>query len=138
MILFKRTPLLTDKDKIHLKQLVGKTVEAMLQSKEETLYIMEKYELVFICSWEGEYIDCSLYHRSSINVFKSGKIGFQKEPIFTEKRYFHKKNDTLIYLDKNQLMEFPPRNLEAFYYTCELVQNFEIEVNSVYDYTCVW
>ncbi|MGI2328195.1 hypothetical protein [Planococcus sp. YIM B11945] len=127
MILLKRKPLVTDNEKNQLKNLVRKTFLAALQSGDETICVIERHDLILISYREEEYIDSSIYHKSALRVLLSGKIIFTEEPIFTERRYYYKKDDALLYFDKKQLKHFSAKNTEAFYYVCESVRNFEAE-----------
>ena len=79
MFIFKRKPPLPEYNMEEFKNFAGKTIEAMLLTKEETIHISEKYNLFLIFSWEGDYIEGigtqHISHSLLINSFTHEFIG---------------------------------------------------------------
>ena len=138
MFLFKRKPSLSEYDTKELKNFVGKTIEIMLLTKEETIHVSKKYDLVLLFSWEGEYIEGNLYKLSTFNLAKNGLSSLINTPLYTETRYFEKTDDGIKYIDDEKIKDLSTQNLFAFYTICELITLVEIEVISPKRYMCIW
>ena len=138
MFIFKRKPSLSQLDLEEMKKFVGQTIVAMLSTKEETMNVLKKYDLVLIFSWEGDYIQGSIFQLSTFNMAKNGLSSLINTPLYTETRYFINTNDSVKYIDDDEIKGLSPKNLVAFYSICELIRIFEIEVHSSNAYTCVW
>lgn len=138
MFILKRKPSLTVHVMEELKEFVGKTVEVMLLTKEETIHAITKYDLVLIFSWEREYIEGSIFQLSTFDIAKNGLSSLNNTPLYSGKRHFNKKDDAVVYIDDNDLKGLSERNILAFYNICELIRTFEVEVVSSKRYMCKW
>ena len=139
MFIFKREPAAEEFKTEKLKKIVGKTVEEMLRTREETVYFLEEYNLVLIFSWEGEYIEGSIYQWTDFQMSLGEGLTLYNAPLYVEKRYIQRKDDSLvIYIDDEKIKSFSPENLKVFYCICELIRIFEVEINNRYKYKCVW
>ena len=138
MFIFKRKPSLSEVDIINLKNFVGKTIEVMLSTKEETIHVMESDNLVLMFSWGSQYIEGSIYQLSSFQLSKTGLSSLINTPLYTEKHYFNKKIDSIEYIDDNEIKTMSRSQLLVFYSMCELIRTFEIEANSCDKYSCRW
>lgn len=138
MFIFKRKPSLPQLDLDELKRFIGQTIEATLTTKEETMNVLKKYDLVLISSRDGDSIESSIFQLSTFNLAKNGLSSLINTPLYTETRYFVNTNDSVNYIDDNDIKGLSPANLIAFYSMCELIRIFEIEVQSPNTYKCVW
>ncbi|WP_203331968.1 hypothetical protein [Planococcus beigongshangi] len=121
-----------------MKKFVGKTIEVMLATKEETIHVMESDNLVLMFSWSSQYIEGSIYQLSSFQLSKNGLNSVINLPLYTELHYFNKKIDSVEYIDDNKIKKMSRSQLLLFYSMCELIRTFEIEVNSANEYICKW
>lgn len=138
MFIFKRKPSLSDHDTKDLKKFIGKTIEAMLITKEETINISERYDLALIFSWEDDYIEGSIFQLSNFKLSKNGLSSSINIPLFSEKHYFNKKIESVEYIDDEKIKTMSYSDLLIFYNMCELIRTFEIEANSANEYKCLW
>lgn len=138
MFIFKRKPSLSEVDIKKLKHFIGKTIEVMLSTKEETIHVMESDNLVLMFSWRSQYIEGSIYQLSNFQLSKTGFSSLINTPLYTEKHYFNKKIDSIEYIDDNEIKTMSRSQLLVFYSMCELIRTFEIEVNSSDKYSCKW
>lgn len=138
MFIFKRKPSLSEVDITNLKKFVGKTIEVMLSTKEETIHVMESDDLVLMFSWGSQYIEGSIYQLSSFQLSKTGLSSVINTPLYTEKHYFNKKIDSIEYIDDNEIKSMSRSQLLVFYSMCELIRTFEIEASSCEKYSCRW
>lgn len=138
MFIFKRKPSLTEGDLESLKKFVGKTIEVMLLTKEETIHVSERHDLVLMFSWEHHYIEGSIFQLSNFQLSKTGLSSLINIPLYTEKHYFNKKIDSIEYIDDEKIKTMSHSKLLIFYSICELIRTFEIEANSSNEYACIW
>lgn len=138
MFIFKRKPSLSETDLENLKKFVGNTIDVMLTTKEETIHVSEKYDLVLIFSWENHYIEGSIFQLSNFQLSKTGLSSLVNTPLYTEKHYFNKKIDSIEYIDDEKIKTMPHSRLLIFYSMCELIRTFEVEANSSNKYQCIW
>lgn len=138
MFIFKRKPSLSEVDIKKLKKVIGKTIEVMLSTREETIHVMEKDNLVLMFSWGNQYIEGSIYHLSSFQLSKTGLSSVINTPLYVEKHHFNKKVDSIEYIDDNEIKNMTRSQLHVFYSMCELIRTFEIEANSSNEYICKW
>jgi len=138
MFIFKRKPSLSEVDIKNLKKFVGKTIEVMLSTKEETIHVMESDDLVLMFSWGSQFIEGSIYQLSSFQLSKTGLSSLINTPLYTEKHYFDRKVDSIEYIDDNEIKTMSRSQLLVFYSMCELIRTFEIETNSSNKYSCKW
>lgn len=138
MFIFKRKPSLSEYDLENLKKFVGKTIEVMLVTKEETIHVSERYGLVLMFSWENRYIEGSIFQLSNFQLSKTGLSSLINTPLYTEKHYFNKKIDSIEYIDDEKIKAMSHSELLVFYGMCELIRTFEIEANSSNEYECIW
>jgi hypothetical protein len=138
MFIFKRKPTPVYDNLDVFKNFIAQTLESMLETREETIHFMEKYDLLLIFSWENDHIEGSIYQYSKYIKSKEGMGRFHNAPLYTEKRYLDKDDKTVAYIDDNLIRNFTAENLRAFYCICELISIFEIEVTSSNTYKCVW
>ena len=138
MFIFKRKPSLSEVDTTNLKKFVGKTIEVMLSTKEETIHVLENDNLVLMFSWESQYIEGSIYELSSFQMAKTGLSSLINTPLYTEKHYFNKKIDSIEYIDDNEIKTMSRSQLLVLYSMCELIRTFEIEATSPNKYSCKW
>ncbi|MGI2327577.1 hypothetical protein [Planococcus sp. YIM B11945] len=138
MFIFKRKPTQVSENLDVMKKFIAQTLESMLETREETIHFMEKYDLILIFSWEDEYIEGSIYQYSTYIKAKEGIGRLQNAPLYIEKRFLDKEDKTVVYVDDNRIRNFTAKNLRAFYCMCELISIFEIEVTSSNKYKCVW
>src|SRR5690606_35760865 len=112
----------------------------LLISKEETIYVIEKYDLVIIFTWERDYIEGSLFHLKNFNLASEGSSSIYNIPLYTETRYFNptKSDIPYIYIDDEAIKGLSRKNSVAFYCLCELMTLFDIEVNSIKKFSLVW
>lgn len=138
MFIFKKKPSLAEADIEKLKKFVGNTIEAMLLTKEETLNISERYKLVLVYSWGGDYMEGSIFQWSSFQLSEKGLRSLTKAPLYTAKHYFNKKNNSIEHIDDKEIKAMSHSELLLFNGLCNLIQTFEVEVNSSNHYCCVW
>lgn len=138
MSIFKRKSSLTELEQEELRDFVGRTVEVMLTSKEETIFFIKKYDLILIFSWDKEYIEGCIYHYSTFNVSNSGLSNLRNIPLYEEQRHFRRNEDTKIYMEVEKIAALTRRNQTAFYYLSHLINEFEVEVHSSGMYKCIW
>lgn len=138
MFIFKRTPVLPKSELVELKNFVSKTIELMLMSKEETIYTIKKYDLVLAFSWEGDYIEGSIFRLSTFTLSENGSSICGNVPLFVEKRYFHKQDKSIVYIDPEKIKGLTKPNLLAFHGLCELIRIFDVEVISSDQYKVIW
>lgn len=138
MFIFKRKPSLSKGNLAELKKFIGSTIEFMLLTKEETIHVLEKYDLVLLFSWEGSFIEGNLYKFSTFTLAETGLSSLINEPLYTEIRFFDKSDDEVKYIDDEKIKELSPSNLVAFYNICELIRTVEIEIISPKRYKCFW
>lgn len=138
MFIFKRNPSLSEVDIKVLKKFIAKTIEVMLSTKEETIHVMEKDDLVLMFSWGCQYIEGSIYQLSSFQLSKTGLSSVINTPLYTEQHYFNKKIESIEYIDDNEIKTMSRSQLLVFYSMCELIRTFEIEANSSNEYICKW
>ena len=137
MFIFKREPVDSTHDLEKLKKFVAETVETMLITREETINISEEYDLALIFSWEGKYIEGSIYQWSTLDISKGGTVASQNTPLYIEKRYINKNEDTVVFIEDERIKKLPIKNLQIFYVVCELIRIFDVEVISNYKYKCI-
>ncbi|MFD1031458.1 hypothetical protein [Metaplanococcus flavidus] len=138
MFIFRRQPSLPAIELEMLKKFVGKTIEVTLSTREETIHVMEKDDLVLLFSWGSEYIEGSIYQLSSFQLSKTGLSSVINIPLYSEMHYFNKKMDSIEYIDDNKIKIMSRSRLLVFYSMCELIRSFEIEANSSDEYICKW
>lgn len=138
MFIFKRKPSLSEVDLNTLKKFVAKTIEVMLSTKEETIHVMERDDLVLLFSWESQYIEGSIYRLKGFHLSKTGVSRGFNTPLYSEKHYFNKSIDSIEYIDDNEIKTMSRSQLLVFYSMCELIRTFEIEAKSSNEYICKW
>ncbi|MDN3449574.1 hypothetical protein QMA09_05200 [Planococcus sp. APC 3906] len=138
MFIFKRKPSLTEYDMVELKDIVARTVELALESNEETIHFLKQYDLILILSWEFDYMECSIYQYSTFEISKNGSSRFKNLSLYMEKRDLIRKDDTVIYIDDENIKNLSKRNLLAFYSLSELINIFDVEVHANNLYKCIW
>lgn len=138
MFIFKRKPSLSEVDINNLKKFIGKTIEVMLETREETIHVMEKDNLVLLFCWGVEYIEGSIYQLSSFQLSTTGSSSVINDPLFTELHYFNQKIDSIEYVDDEKIKSMTRTQLHVFYSMCELIRTFEIEAENSNRYRCKW
>lgn len=138
MFIFKRKPMLTEYDLDELKDIVGRTVEALLVSREETIHFIQQYDLILIFEWEKNYIEGSIYQYSTFEMAEGCLSSLRNIPLYAEKRYFSKDDNAVVYIDDEKIKGLSDRNLLAFYSLCELINVFKIDCHSSKRYECTW
>lgn len=138
MFLFRRNLSLTDSELNEIKEYVGKTIEKMLITKEETLNILKQYDMVLICSWEGDYMVTDIFQLSKFKISDRTDIRSQNTPFYTVARSLNSKKETILYLDEHKEKGLMIKNLQAFYYVCDLLKTLDVDVFSAQEYKCVW
>lgn len=138
MFLFKREPVDSKHNLEELKNFVAQTVETMLMTREETINISEKFDLVLIFSWDNGYIEGAIYHWSTFDISKGRTIASQNLPLYIETRLLNTSEDTVVYIDDERIKNLPLNIQQIFYAICELVRIFDVEVSSKNKYKCIW
>ncbi|RNF38788.1 hypothetical protein [Planococcus salinus] len=138
MFIFKRKPPLLEYEMNNLKKFIGRTIEVMLLTREETINVSEKHGLILICSRDDHYIEGSIFQLSDFQLSKTGLSSWMNPPLYTEKHYFDKKIDSIGYIDDEKIKTMSRSRLLVFYSMCELLGTFEIVVNSSNKYKCIW
>lgn len=138
MFLLKRNVSLTDHELKEIKQSVKKTIEKMLVTKDETLNILKPYDMVLICSWEGNYLVMDIFQHSKFTVFDRKDLKRKNTPFYIAARSLHNIEEPIVYLDEHKDKGLGIKNLQAFYYVCELLMTLDIDVFSSQEYKCVW
>lgn len=137
MFILKRKPSLSEYDMEELKDFVANTIEVMLLTKEEIIHVLTKYNLVLICSWERGFIEGSIFQLSTFDISK-GLSSVTNVPLYSGRRQFNKNDDSIVYIDDNDLKGLTELNLLAFYCLCELIRTYDVEVVSSKRYMCKW
>lgn len=117
---------------------VAVTIERMLTTKEETLNIIEQYDMVLICAWEGEYLTIDIYQLSKFKLSKNKDFRVQNIAFFSAARSLRQGNEFIVYVDDHKETGLGIKNLQAFYYVCTLMDTVEVDVISEHTYSCVW
>ncbi|MFD1031598.1 hypothetical protein [Metaplanococcus flavidus] len=138
MFLVKRKYSVSDMDLKEIQTFVSKTIESMLMTKEETLNIFKRFDMVLICSMEGSYLVIDIFQLSKFTLSDQKNIQKQNIPFYTAARSINSKEETIIYLDVHKEKGLGIKNLQAFYYICELLDTMDIDVFSSQKFKCVW
>lgn len=138
MFLFKRSLSLTDHELNEIKDFVGKTIEKMLTTRDETLNIFKQYDMVLICSWEGNYLVTDIFQLSKFVISDRKDIRKHNTPFYVAARSLDNKKETIIYLDEHKEKGLVVKNLQTFYYVCDLLKTLDVEVFSAEEYKCIW
>ena len=138
MFLVKRKNSISDKDLKEIETFVSKTIESMLMTKEETLNIFKQFDTVLICSIEGSYLVIDVFQLSKFNLSDQKNIQKRNIPFYTAARSLHSKEETIVYLDEHKEKGLGVKNLQAFYYICELLDTMDIDVLSSREFKCCW
>lgn len=138
MFIFKRNLSLNDTELNEIKKFVSITIEEMLTTREETLNIFKQYDLVLICSWEGNYLIMDIYQLSKFTISDRTNIRDQNRPYYSAACSLDHRRDTIVYFDEHREKGLVIKNLLAFYYVCDLMQTLDIEVFSAQEYKCTW
>lgn len=110
----------------------------MLTAREETLHIHKPYDMVLICSGEGNYLVMDIYQLSKFISSNSKAVQRLNNPFYTAARSLDSKKETIVYLDEHQEKGLMIKNLQAFYHICNLMNTLDIHVLSAKEYRCVW
>lgn len=138
MFIFRRRNSLNEAAVEELKSFVARTLEKMLLTKEETLHIIEKYDLVLVFSWDGKYIMGSIYQFSKYSGSVDWPAGSFNASLYKGERNFNNQEDTIEYIDDRLLKGLKRRHLDTFSYLCLLISTFDVEVTSNREYKCTW
>lgn len=138
MFLLKRNLSLNDGEIREIKIFVSKTIESMLTTKEETLNIFKQYDLILICSWEGNYLVIDIFQLSKFALSDKKYVRRHNIPFYTAARSLGHKEETIVYLDNHKEKGLGIKNLQAFYQICDLLETLDIDVFSSQEYKCVW
>lgn len=138
MFLFKRNLSLNDAELEEIQEFVSVTIEKMLTTREETLNILRQYDLVLICSWEGNYLVMDIYQHSKFTTSDRTNIRIQNIPYYSAACSLDQQRETIVYFDEHKEKGMIIKNLLAFYYVCELMQSLDVEVFSAQYYKCTW
>lgn len=138
MFLFKRNLPLSTPELNEIKDFFSQTIEKMLTTKEETLNILKQYDMVLICSWEGNYLVTDIYQLSKFSLSDRKDIRKQNLPFYSAARSLDHKKETIIYFDEHKEKGLVIKNLQAFFYICDLLETLDVDVFSAYEYKCVW
>lgn len=138
MFLFKRKLSLNDAELEEIQEFVSVTIEKMLTTREETLNILRQYDLVLICSWEGNYLVMDIYQLSKFTTSDRTNIRSQNIPYYSAACSLDQQRETIVYFDEHKEKGLVIKNLLAFYNVCELMQSFEVEIFSAQYYKCTW
>ncbi len=138
MFLFKRNSSLTSAEFNEIKEFFSETIEKMLLTKENTLNIHKKYDLVLLSAWEGKFLVMDIFQLSKFNTSSKMKIRYQNHPFYTAARALDESKETIVYLDEHEEKGLTIQTLQAFYHICYLLETFDINVVSVKEYECIW
>ncbi|WP_422124562.1 hypothetical protein DHX103_07015 [Planococcus sp. X10-3] len=138
MFLIKRKSSISDSDLIELQTFVSKTIESMLMTKEETLNIFKAFDMVLICTMEGNYVVTDVFQLSKFTLSDQKNLQKPNIPFYTAARSLGSEEETIVYLDVHKEKGLRIKNLQAFYYICELLDTMEIDVVSPQEFKCFW
>ncbi|MFD1032621.1 hypothetical protein [Metaplanococcus flavidus] len=138
MYLFKKKFSLSAADEFEIKEFVSKTIEKMLITKEETINIHKDSDTVLSCSLEGNYIVVDIYQLSKYALHIHNQKRNHNIPFYTAARSLNNYEETIVYFDDHKAKGLGVKNLQAFYYICELLDALDIEVVSAQSFKCVW
>lgn len=139
MFIFKRKASLSKEHLKELENIVSSTIEYMLQTREETIHFIEKYDLVLIFSWEYSFIEGNLYKLSDFHFAENGLSSLLNDPLYTEIRYLKKENRKGIkYINDSNIKGLSHQSLLAFHHICELISTVEFKILSPRRYRCFW
>jgi hypothetical protein len=138
MAIAKKESVMEDPHMNELKQFVARTLEVVLTSKEVTLNVFEKYDIILVFSWERDYIKGAVYHWSTFNISTGRTISSRNKPLFTSRRHFKVKDKTDVYYDEKRIKELAGQNLRVFYTVCELSKNYKIKATPRKRLKCYW
>lgn len=138
MFLIKRNSSISDTALKEIKTFVSMTIESMLLTKEGTLNMFKQYDIVLICSLEGNYLVTDIYQLSKFALTDKKNIRKHNVPFYTAARSLDSKEDFIVYFDEHKEKGLGIKNLQAFYYICELLETVEVDVFSSQKFKCVW
>ncbi|TWT00121.1 hypothetical protein [Planomicrobium sp. CPCC 101079] len=138
MALAKKEEIVETRHMKELKNFVARTLELMLSSREVTLNVFEKYDIVLVFSWEGDFIKGAVYQWSTFNTTTGRTINSRNKPLFISRRYLKNKEKTNIHYDEKRIRELTRQNLDVFYTVCELSKNFKIKLTPRKSLKCFW
>lgn len=138
MLLFKKCASLSSAELNEIKKFVGKTIESMLITREETLYIFKQYDTVLSCSLEGNYLVIDIYQLSKFALHDKQNLRKHNIPFFSAARSLDHKEETIVYWDDHKQKGFGIKKIQAFYHMCDLLETMEIDVFSAQQFKCVW
>lgn len=137
MSIFKRNLSLTNIELDEIKLFFQETVERMLMTREKILHISKRYDMVLICSWEGNYMVLDIYQYSKFTNSQQKEILNANTPFYTAARSLYIQ-EMIVYQDTHKEKGLRLKDLQAFYYVCELLKTLKIRVFSAAKYKCVW
>lgn len=138
MFLFKKSFSLSEPEQKELQKFVSKTIESMLATKEETLNIHKKFDTALVCSLEGNYLVFDIYQFSKFALYDKKNARRHNVPFYTAARSLNKNEETIIYTDDHKQKGLGIKNVQAFYYICDLLETVDINVFSAEKYKCFW
>lgn len=138
MLLFKKNFALSNTDQNELKRFVSNTIESMLSTREETLNIFKNFDVVLLCSLEGNYLVIDIYQLSKFTPFEKKNAKNYNVPFYRAARSLSKYEETTIYIDDHKEKGLRIKNIQAFYFICDLLETFDIDAFSAEEYKCVW
>lgn len=138
MFLFRKNLSLTMTELHDIKTFFQEAIERMLITKEKILHISKRYDMVLICSWEGNYLVMDVYQYSKFTKSKKKEAMNANIPFYTAARSLYSKKEVIVYHDTHKEMGLMLKNLQAFYYICELLRTLNVHVSSSQEYKCVW
>ncbi|TWT27303.1 hypothetical protein [Planomicrobium sp. CPCC 101110] len=121
-----------------LKYFVGRTLELMLTTKEVTLNVLAKYDIILVFSWEGDYIKGAVYQWSTFNTTTGRTISSRNKPLFVSRRYIKYKEKNNIHYDEKRIKELAQQNLDVFYTVSKLAKDYKIKVTPRKTLKCFW
>lgn len=138
MLLFQKNFALSTTDQIEIQRFVSNTIESMLSSREETLNIYKKFDMLLLCSLEGNYLVIDIYQLSKFTPFEKKNSRNYNVPFYRAARSLSKYEETIIYIDDHKEKGLRIKNVKAFYHICDLLETFDIDAFSAEKYKCVW
>ncbi|TWT00124.1 hypothetical protein [Planomicrobium sp. CPCC 101079] len=138
MFLLKRNLSLSTSDLKEIKDFFSRTIEKMLTTKDETLNVLKRYDMVLICSWEGSYLVMDVFQLSKFAISNRKNVRRHNIPYYVAARSFDKSKETIVYLDEHKEKGMAVENLQAFYHIRDLLNTLEVHVVSANEYECIW